>query len=166
MVRKCIKDLLVPILIIACLLGSPPISYGTGGSGLELVIAQDMEQGGNVLYRMDIRAGENFRIAYTHSLEKCPIYEVFRVEKNTSVTQIEEVYGWFAAGLEFNPQTGSAGIGDHGVHIRDMNRNLKEIPIRVGWICNFRLEFKEQVVPLISLAPPGKLVWVKVLEKP
>lgn len=157
-------NLLVPLLALFLLTGNVNAAGGTSGSGFELSIVRESDQEKAVLYRIAVRPGENFRIAYTHSLEKCPIYEVFRVETDGSVTQIEEVYGWFAAGLEFNPETGFTDLGDHMVHIQGLERNLKEIPIRVGWICNFRLEYQDQVVPLISLAPPGKLVWIRVIK--
>lgn len=144
--------------------GNPDTAGSAGSSALDLSIIQESGRAVKVLYRITIRPGENFRIAYTHSLEKCPIYEVFRVEEDASITQIEEVYGWFAAGLEANPDTGFTDVGDHMVHIRGLEKNLKEIPIRVGWICNFRVQVKEEVIPLISLAPPGKLLWIRITK--
>jgi hypothetical protein len=157
-------NLLVPFMALFLLPGNTHPANGTSGSGFELSIVRESDQEEKILYQVNICPGEFFRIAYTHSLEKCPIYEVFRVEANGSVTQTEEAYGWFAAGLEFNPETGFTDIGDHMVHIRGLERNLKEIPIRVGWICNFRLEYKDNVVPLTSLAPSGKLVWIRIIE--
>lgn len=159
-----ILNLLVPFLALFLLCGITQAGGGTGRSGFELSIILDSDQLKSILYRSSIHPGENFRIAYTHSLEKCPIYEVFRVEEDASFTQIEEVYGWFAAGLEFNPETGFTNVGDRMVHIRGLEKSFREIPIRVGWICNFRLEYNDNVIPLTSLAPPGKLVWIKIVK--
>lgn len=105
---------------------------------------------------------KTFRIRYTHSWDKCPIIEIFRIEKNGTVTLEEEIYGWFGAGLEFNPPTGFTDVGDGMVHIRNMQRNLPALPIRVGWISGFRLEYENVVIPLDSLVPPGTLVSIRI----
>jgi len=163
---KNIRTVLVPFLAVIWFVGGPDTAGCAGNAAFELSIIQESGRAQKVLYRIHIRPGENFRIAYTHSLEKCPIYEVFRVEEDASITQIEEVYGWFAAGLEANPDTGFTDVGDHMVHIRGLEKNLKEIPIRVGWICNFRVEVRKEAIPLISLAPPGKLLWIRIIGNP
>ncbi|MFH1006938.1 MAG: DUF1850 domain-containing protein [Candidatus Latescibacterota bacterium] len=164
----------LPVLLASCLavfflLRSTSRADGVNGPTFELAIVRDSDQGTKgteVLYRRRTHPGETFRVAYTHSSDKCPIYEVFRVEENASVTLLEEAYGWFGAGLEFNPKTGFTKTGDDMVHILNIEKNLKEIPIRVGWICDFRLEFKDGIVPLTSLAPSGDLVWIKIIRAP
>ena len=164
----------LPALLVSCL---SLLFFASGASGsvsvneptFALTIVQDSDraaEGTKVLYRRPVRPGEIFRLAYTHSLDKCPIYEVLRVEKDASFTLLEEAYGWFGAGLEFNPETGFTRMGDGMIHILNIGRSLQDIPIRVGWICDFRLEFKDGIVPLTSLAPSGNLLWIKVLRNP
>lgn len=147
----------------ACFVSFPPAS-GAGGAAYELQITQF--QGGleKVLFRAPAAPQTTFRIRYTHSWDKCPIIEIFRIEKNATITLREEIYGWFGAGLEFNPETGFTDMKDQRVHIQGIERNLPSIPIRVGWVSGFRLEYEEQIIPLDSLALPGTLVTVRIVK--
>jgi len=139
------------------------ISAGrAGGARFELRIVGSAGKAEKVLYSVPTEPGRTFKIRFTHSLDKCPVVEYFRVERDGTVTLTEHVYGWFGAGLEFNPETGFTDMKDHMVHIKDIGRNLADIPIRVGWMSGFRLEYENQVVPLNSLAPPGQLLMIKI----
>ena len=139
------------------------ISAGrAGGARFELRIVGSAEKGEKVLYSVSTEPGRTFTIRFTHSLDKCPVVEYFRIEGDGTVTLMEHVYGWFGAGLEFNPETGFRDMKDHMVHIKDIGRNLADIPIRVGWMSGFRLEYENQVIPLNSLAPPGRLLIIKI----
>jgi hypothetical protein len=144
--------------------GSFPPASGAGGAAYELQITQ--LQGGRekVLFRSPAAPQKTFRIRYTHSWDKCPIIEIFRIEKDASITLTEEIYGWFGAGLEFNPETGFTDMKDRRVHIQGIERNLPSIPIRVGWVSGFCLEYGKQVIPLDSLALPGTLVTIRIVS--
>lgn len=144
--------------------GSFPPASGAGGGAYELQITQ--LQGGRekVLFRSPAAPQKTFRIRYTHSWDKCPIIEIFRIEKDASITLMEEIYGWFGAGLEFNPETGFTDMKDRRVHIQGIERNLPSIPIRVGWVSGFCLEYGKQVIPLDSLALPGTLVTIRIVS--
>jgi hypothetical protein len=134
------------------------------GDTYELQVIRPLDPGETVLFRAGTEPRKTFRICYTHSWDKCPIIEVYRIEKDGTVTQEEEIYGWFGAGLEFNPPNGFIDMQDGMVHIRNMKRNLTAIPIRVGWISGFRLEYGYEVIPLDSLVPPGTLVAIRVFR--
>jgi len=143
-------------------LGSIHSTYGAGEATYELQITQLQGNVEKVLFRTPTAPQKTFQLRYTHSLDKCPIIEIFRVEKDATITLLEEIYGWFGAGLEFNPPTGFTDMKDHMVHIRGMERNFPSIPIRVGWVSGFRLEYEDQVIPLASLTSPGTLVNVRI----
>ncbi|MDH4268040.1 MAG: DUF1850 domain-containing protein [Deltaproteobacteria bacterium] len=132
------------------------------GATWELRIVRCQEKTEEVLYRILTHPQKIFRIGYTHSWDKCPIVEVFRIEKDATITLMEEIYSWFGAGLEFNPETGFTDMKDHLVHIRNIERNMPVIPIRVGWTSGFRLEYENTVIPLNSLASPGELLLIKI----
>ena len=135
------------------------------GATFELRIVRSLGKIEEVLYKATTSPMKTFRISYTHSLDKCPVVEIFRIEKDATITLIEEIYGWFGAGLEFNPKTGFTDMKDHMVHIKDIERNMQLIPIRVGWICGFQLEYENEVVPLTALARPGELLMINILRK-
>jgi hypothetical protein len=135
------------------------------GATFELRIVRSLGETEEVLYTASTRPLKTFRIGYTHSWDKCPVVENFRIEKDGTITLMEEIYGWFGAGLEFNPKTGFTDMKDHMVHIKNIERNMQEIPIRVGWICGFRLEYDNEVVPLTALAKPGELLTIKIFRK-
>jgi hypothetical protein len=130
-----------------------------------LQVIRPSDPGEEVLFRTGTEPRKTFRICYTHSWDKCPIIEVYRIEKDGTMTQEEEIYGWFGAGLEFNPPNGFTDMKDGMVHIRNMERNLTAIPIRVGWISGFRLEYEQGVIRLDSLVPPGTLVSIRVFHR-
>jgi hypothetical protein len=167
--EKYLSALLVSCLSLFFLASGASGALSVNEPTYALTVVQDSDRGAEgtkVPYRRSVRPGETFRLAYTHSLDKCPIYEVLRVEKDASFTLLEEAYGWFGAGLEFNPETGFTRMGDGMIHILNIGRSLRDIPIRVGWICDFRLEFEDEIVPLTSLAPSGNLLWVKISRCP
>jgi hypothetical protein len=137
----------------------------TQGTAFELQVIRPLENAEEVLFRVGTEPLKTFRIQYIHSWDKCPIIEVFRIEKNGTVTLEEEIYGWFGAGLEFNPPTGFTDVGDGMVHIRNIQRNLPALPIRVGWISGFRLEYENVLIPLDSLVPPGTLVSIRIFPR-
>ena len=132
------------------------------GALFELQVIRAVEGNEQIVYRSPTCPFKTFRISYTHSLDKCPIVEIFRIEKDATITLTEEIYGWFGAGLEFNPETGFTDMKDHQVHIKDIGRNMPSIFIRVGWISGFRLEYDNGVVPLSVLARPGELLMIKI----
>jgi len=139
------------------------ISAGrAGGARFELRIVGSAGDTETVLYSVPTEPGRTFRISFIHSLDKCAVIEYFRIEGDATLTLMEQAYGWFGAGLEFNPETGFTDMKDHMVHIKDIGRKLADIPIRVGWISAFRLEYGNQVVPLNSLALPGQLLTIKI----
>jgi hypothetical protein len=146
--------------------GIAPLTARAQGDSYELQVIRLSDPGEKVLFRAGTEPRKTFRIGYTHSWDKCPIIEVFRIQKDGTITQEEEMYGWFGAGLEFNPPGGFAEMKDGMIHIRNMKRNLDSIPIRVGWISGFRLEYEEEVIPLDSLGPPGTLVSIRVSRRP
>jgi hypothetical protein len=146
-----------------CLVSFPP-ALGAGGAAYELQITQFQGSTEKVLFRAAAAPQKTFQVRYTHSWDKCPIIEIFRIEKDATITLTEEIYGWFGAGLEFNPETGFTDMKDQMVHIKGLERNLPSIPIRVGWISGFRLEYEKQIIPLDSLALPGTLVTVRIVS--
>ena len=158
--------LLASVLITLGILAAPAWGGPTPErDNWELRVMRASPQEKRVLFRCPIRVGESFKLLYTHSLDKCPIEETFRVEPNGTLIQTEEVYGWFGAGLEFNPPQGFTYMRDGQVHIKNMKRRLSSLPVRVGWIAGFRLLINGNLVPLADLAPPGKLVEIKVTPR-
>lgn len=136
--------------------------YADERATYQLQITQFQGNGEKILFRTLAAPQKTFQLQYTHSWDKCPIIEIFRIEKDATMTLLEEIYGWFGAGLEFNPPTGFTDMGDHRVHIKGIERNLPYIPIRVGWVSEFRLKYEDQMIPLGSLASPGTLVTIRI----
>jgi hypothetical protein len=160
----CAPHSSLQILLALCLLMSS--ADRAGGAFFELRIVRGTEGTEEILYHASTHPMKTFSLSYTHSLDKCPVVEIFRIEKDATITQTEEIYGWFGAGLEFNPKTGFTDMKDHKVHIKDVERNMPFIPIRVGWISDFRLEYDYTIVPLTTLARPGELLLIKIFRIP
>lgn len=148
--------------VLICLFWIVLPSYGADNLIYELRVVKYQGSKERVLFRAPISPLDTFQLIYIHSWDKCPIYEIFQVEKNGTVTLLEEVYGWFGAGLEFNPPKGFSQAEDRLIHIKEVNRNFPEIPLRVGWVSDFRLVCKNQIVFVDSLASPGELIFIKI----
>ena len=118
---------------------------------------------GKVIWEQKLTADTKFAIKYLHSVQQTPVWEYFKVvEGQLYLTGTK--YESYGAGLPFLPQ--HEYIVDQGQFIiKEINRKLANIPLRVSDYARHRLIINDQTYKLFKLTKPQNLVLIQVEER-
>jgi hypothetical protein len=108
-----------------------------------------------VLY-VKARDGQEFSVAFSHSVNKRPVRDYIRVAGDRLVVARSE-YDAFGAGMpETSQGETTVRLTPAGKIVLDnINRSLPEITVFVGTVANHVLYAAGREIPLADLAPPG-----------
>jgi hypothetical protein len=105
-----------------------------------------------------MRAGDEFVLAFTHSVNRRPVYDTIRLARG-HVVVVKSRYDAFGAGMpEHSTAEGTFRVAEDGWIEWTINRPMPELVVRVGRVANHTLHLKGREIPLASLAPPGTAV--------
>jgi hypothetical protein len=105
-----------------------------------------------------MRAGEEFVLSFTHSVNRRPVYDTIRMARDRVVV-VKSRYDSFGAGMpEHSTAEGTFRVAEDGWIEWTINRPMPEVVVRVGRVANHTLHLKGREIPLASLAPPGTAV--------
>lgn len=118
-----------------------------------------------IFFKRYMKIGENFTLAYTHSVTNRPVYEEFTVLDKKTLALVEMRYDSFGANLPVGPEilayetTQFLVEQDHYKIIYE-NRTFEKVPLRVGQVvANHTLIFADEAqIPLMTIANGGALV--------
>lgn len=98
---------------------------------------------------------EEFVIAFTHSVNRRPVYDTLRVEGGRLVI-VRSRFDAFGAGMpDASTSEGTLRVLEDGWLEYTVNRPVPEVTVRVGRVADHRLKLKHRDIPLSGLAPPG-----------
>ena len=118
---------------------------------------------GRILYSEWVSPGDEFEIVFTHSVQRTPVIERFRVQADGTIVVFETVYQDFGAGLPSEVDVGAKVVVEPtGVRIYDMNRVMPRIVMRVGSIARHRLKHGSTVLELADLVGSGTQIEIRV----
>jgi hypothetical protein len=149
---------------IACL-----VVVGAGGVGLLLwpfIPALELVDGrsGRVVFCARVQPGEEFVLAFVHSVNKRPVYDTLRAEADHLVI-VRSRFDSFGAGMpEASTPEGRLTIAKDGWLEWTVNRAVPEITVRVGWVAEHTLHIKDREIRLADLTEPGKPLTMRVRE--
>ncbi|MGI6783762.1 MAG: DUF1850 domain-containing protein [Aminivibrio sp.] len=111
--------------------------------------------------------GESFAVRYTHSVQKTPVIEVYRLDYRQGLEVRETIYQDFGAGLPFLLE-GRAVMetGDGWVRIRGINRPMREAVYRVGRFAEFHLLAGGKEIPFTHYEKPGRPIYFTGERRP
>ncbi|HWQ60780.1 MAG TPA: DUF1850 domain-containing protein [Negativicutes bacterium] len=117
-----------------------------------------------VLY-VKVREGQEFSIAFTHSVNKRPVRDYIRVAGDHFLV-VRSEYDAFGAGM---PETSqgemTVRLTPEGKLVLDnINRQLPEFTVFVGTVANHILHAAGREIPLADLAPPGSPLNLKITK--
>lgn len=148
-------------LIAMALLFSLGLRPAESSARLFLQILQFPE--GRVLQQFPVWPGDLFQLRYTHSSDRTPVQDIFRVGRDGDFVLLEERYRWYGAGLESHPR---AGISFDGDWTRvTVNRPMRELRLRVGRVSNPVIRSVDREIILGALAPGGSLLLIRIVER-
>ena len=119
---------------------------------------------GRVLWRHRVEAGQEFTVAWIHSISKQEVRETYRVEGPGSLRLEAMVFPEPGPNLPANPDEGTRWeIGKGSFRVTGYDQVLPEVSVGLGnWIARHRLLLDGQEVCLGELHPAGGLVRLRV----
>jgi len=98
---------------------------------------------------------EEFVIAFTHSVNRRPVYDTLRVDGDRLVI-VKSRFDAFGAGMpDASTPDGTLRVAEDGWLEYTTERPVAEVTVRVGRVANHRLRLKGSEIALSDLASPG-----------
>jgi hypothetical protein len=109
--------------------------------------------------------GEEWTLAYLHSVNRRPVFDTLRVEGG-ELRIVKSRFDTFGAGIpEVSTTEHPLRIGPDGWLEYTVNRLTPDVTIFVGRVAQHTLQIKGQEIPLVSLAEPGKALHFSVQRR-
>lgn len=110
-----------------------------------------------------VRDGQEFSLAFTHSVNKRPVRDYIRVV-GEHLLVVKSEYDSFGAGM---PETSQGEMTvrltpERKLAFTNINRQLPEISVFVGTVANHILIAGDREIPLTDLAPPETPLTFKI----
>jgi hypothetical protein len=119
---------------------------------------------GRTVFCARVQPGEEFGLAFVHSVNKRPVYDTLRVERDHLVI-VRSRYDSFGAGMpEASTAEGRLTIAADGWMEWTVNRPVPEITVRVGWVAGHVLSIGGREIRLVELAEPGAPLTIRVRD--
>ena len=110
---------------------------------------------GRVVLCVEMAEGEEFILAFVHSVNKRPVYDTLWVARDHLVI-VKSRFDSFGAGMpESSNDEGTLRRAADGWLEWTVNRPVPEVIVRVGRVANHILQIKGRDIPLASLSEPG-----------
>lgn len=148
------------LLLLILLLPVPVCSAAKDTLHLEVVGQPE----GRVLLDFQVEAGDLFYIDYVHSSDHTPVHDIFQIDEG-GIVLIEEDFDWYGSGLESVSNAG-AKVSLSGDKTRVfLHRECPRFLLRVGRVAGHVITYKENRIPLLSIAKGGDSVWIRLVKK-
>jgi hypothetical protein len=119
---------------------------------------------GRAVFCARVTPGEEFGLSFVHSVNKRPVYDTLRVERDHLVI-VRSRYDAFGAGMpETSTAEGRLTIAADGWMEWTVNRPVPEITVRVGWLAGHVLSIGGREIRLVELAEPGAPLTLRVRD--
>ena len=129
------------------------------GPALEIV-----DRGGVPVFCRRADGGQEFVLSFVHSVNRRPVYDTLRVERDHLVI-VGSRYDSFGAGMpEASTTEGTLAIAKDGWMEWTVNRPVSDVTVRVGWVAGHTLTIDGREVRLADLAEPGAPLTIRVRD--
>ncbi len=98
---------------------------------------------------------------YTHSVEKTPVVETFRILDDGRLMLISTAYQSYGVGLPSLPEEGKLTVAGGWLVLENLHREYKDIRLRVGPEAGVSVEVASKSYPIYQWYPAGSLVVVR-----
>jgi len=124
------------------------------------VLCISHHQNGRSLYCARMQPGEEFVLAYIHSVNRRPVYDTLRAAGDHLVI-VASRFDSFGAGMP-DGSDGRLSVAPDGWLVYRVERPTPEIVVRVGRVAEHTLHIKGEALALTQLAPPGSPLRLQV----
>jgi hypothetical protein len=105
--------------------------------------------------------GEEFTLAFTHSVNRRPVCDTLRIARERIVI-VRSRFDAFGAGMpETTTAEGTLSVAEDGWLVWTVNRSVPEIVVRVGRVAGHTLNLRGRDIALADLAPPGSALTLR-----
>lgn len=126
-----------------------------GGWPLPPILEVTRADSGQMVLCAEMAAGEEFVLSFLHSVNRRPVFETLRVEREHLVI-VGARFDSFGAGMpEASTEQGTLRWTADGWLEWTVNRPVPEVVVRVGRVADHTLLLKGKAIPLADLAEPG-----------
>ena len=141
-------------LSVGLLIAGAAVAVIFGWPFFSVLEISDLNTGRAVLCAR-MRAGEEFVLAFTHSVNRRPVYDTLRAEGDHLVI-VKSRFDSFGAGMpDATTDEGTLIVTPDGWLEWTVNRPVPEITVRVGRVAEHKLNLKGREIRLADLAQPG-----------
>ena len=118
---------------------------------------------GETLWAAPLKEGESFQLRYIHSVDLTPVYETFQNNKGVLVL-VESRFKTWGAGLGYMGE-GVLSEEEGWTVIRQMERCLESLPLRVGTVAEHTIIYRKKEIVLKELILPQSLLNIRLRKK-
>lgn len=115
---------------------------------------------GAIVWAAPLGRDESFQLCYIHSVDLLPVYETYTCKDMRLVLAGTRFLSW-GAGLGFMGE-GILSEKNGWTIIKDMQRQVGTIPLRVGTIAEHTLLYRGESIRLRDYVPPQTLVHIRM----
>ncbi len=117
---------------------------------------------GRIAYCERVQPGEEFVISFVHSVNRRPVYDTLRAERDHLVI-VKSRFDAFGAGMpEASTSEGTLVVAPDGWLEWTVNRPVPEVTVRVGRVAGHLLHLKGREIRLSDLSEPGSALTFRV----
>jgi len=144
---------------------NPGLSSASQGSGPRLVVSNFSSA--EVITSLKVKPGDHFTIRYIHSVDKTPIFEEFRLDRDQGLVLVKTWFTMFGAGLGHWPGHGDLTQDADWITIDHIEQPLGSFILRIGALSvGHTIIYHNQKINLSRLAPGVRALVEFKLDKP
>jgi hypothetical protein len=118
---------------------------------------------GQTFFSREVSPGDRFTLKYVHSVQKTPVYEIYSIDERGAVVLQETRVKSLGYGLPAPTPKDHYLLEREFLVIRDMNRRIGTLLIRISFHQPMELSFGERMFDLQQCGQAGDLIEVRAL---
>lgn len=122
-----------------------------------------VEYENSVLLRIPVKAGDQFSLRYTHSVQKTLVIENIVIEQTGQLLVDSTEYESFGVGLPFLASEGKFHQSGNRFILEDIGRYCEMIRLRTGPEAQLKMQYQDHTYELFRLVPDGALIQMSVV---
>ncbi len=143
------------LLLSIIWLHSDPSLGADPNSGPQLVVSHFSTA--KIIATLKVKSGDKFTIRYIHSVDKTPIFEKFRLDREKGLVLEKTWFTMFGAGLGHWPGHGNLSQDSEWITIDNIEQPLGSFILRIGSpSVGHTIIYHEQKINLSSRAPGAR----------
>lgn len=115
-----------------------------------------------IVHTTPAAVGSCFTLRYMHSVQKTPVFEIYRIDGSGDIYLQETTVKSSGYGLPTAETTGHFNFKDGWLRITGFNRKIDPLVLRVSYLNDMLLIFGDHCVNLPDIAIPGHRIEVRI----